>query len=146
MRCPSFISDDAPVLESAEDVNAEEETTEVEALAAPAADVEAAPEFVEVVPPVSAGAVSSEFYGQIFEFARAAAGEAQGPRVEHAASKCCVRDAQADNEFACADRGVAGRARPEREFDLDRIVVGSSSTWLGENRGAWESGALPASR
>ena len=75
---PELIADEPSVeeiLDGVGHISAEEPTTEVEALAEPQLDAEAAadadmnyaPEFVDEAPQLAAGAGQFEFYGQIFE-------------------------------------------------------------------------------
>ena len=147
---PELIADDSPVEIQGEmsidgpdgqfeEISSEEPTTEVEALTDPASNMDVAPEFIEEVPQMSAGAGQFEFYGQIFELhvqqlvkLRAGGGTRR--------FEILVRDAHADNEFGVAPERVMQDVHdPSANSDLDRIVVEQLVTWLGENRNVWDS-------
>ena len=144
---PELIQDEPPSvdehLDAVGEAGAEEVTTEVEALAEPQLaaddDMTVAPEFVDEVPQVSAGAGQFEYYGQIFELHVQQLVKLKGSggtkRYE-----VLVRDAHADNEFGVApERVVQDVHDPSANSDLDRIVVEQLAVWMSENRGIWES-------
>jgi EAL domain-containing protein (putative c-di-GMP-specific phosphodiesterase class I) len=146
---PELISDDAPPAEPlpevqlSEDVGADEETAEVEAILEPDADMNVEPEYVEEAPPMSAGPGQFEFYGQIFELHVQQLVKLKGTGGTRR-YEVLVRDAHADNEFGVAPERVLQDVHdPSANSDLDRIVVDQLAAWLGQNRGVWE--AEPAS-
>lgn len=140
---PELIQDEEPATVSDADAAGEEETTEVEALAAPevavevAPDMGVAPEFVEEAPAMGPG--QFEFYGQVFELHVQQLVKLKGNGGTRR-FEVLVRDAHADNEFGVApDRVLQDVHDPSANSDLDRIVVEQLVTWLGENRGTWEA-------
>ena len=141
---PELISDDAPAAgfahpERADEVSAEEETTEVEALADPESNMNTEPDYVEEAAQQGPGPGQFEFYGQIFELhvqqlmkLRAGGGTRR--------FEVLVRDAHADNEFGVApDRVVQDVHDPSANSDLDRIVVERLVAWMAEHRNVWET-------
>jgi EAL domain-containing protein (putative c-di-GMP-specific phosphodiesterase class I) len=125
----------------ADDVSAEEVTTEVEALADADADADmnVQPEFVDEAPQLSAGAGQFEYYGQIFELHAQQLVKLKGNGGTRR-FEVLVRDAHADNEFGVAPERVLQDVHdPSANSDLDRIVVEQLLVWMGENRAMWES-------
>jgi EAL domain-containing protein (putative c-di-GMP-specific phosphodiesterase class I) len=142
---PELIQDEEPAADIAlepmyaEPVSSEEETTEVEALAEPDADMNVEPEFVDESQQLAAGAGQFEFYGQIFELHVQQLVKLKGNGGTRR-FEVLVRDAHADNEFGVApDRVLQDVHDPSANSDLDRIVLEQLVAWLGENRGAWEN-------
>ncbi|HEU4779703.1 MAG TPA: EAL domain-containing protein [Steroidobacteraceae bacterium] len=144
---PELIQDEAPAREIAlepmyaDGVSGEEETTEVEALAAADADADmnVEPEFVDEAPQFTAGAGQFEFYGQIFELHVQQLVKLKGSGGTRR-FEVLVRDAHADNEFGVAPERVLQDVHdPSANSDLDRIVVEQLLTWLGDHRGVWET-------
>jgi hypothetical protein len=141
---PELIADEAPPAElpqidTTEDVGSEEPTTEVEALADPETDMNVEPEYVDEVPPLAPGPGQFEFYGQVFELHVQQLIKLKGNGGTRR-FEVLVRDAHADNEFGVApERVVQDVHDPSANSDLDRIVVEQLVSWLGENRGVWES-------
>ena len=140
---PELIQDD-PIADQAPEIEAEEVTTEVEALLDVDSNMNVEPQYVdETPPPQSVGAGQFEFYGQIYELHVQQLVKLKGSggtkRYE-----VLVRDAYADNEFGTApERVVQDVHDPSANSDLDRIVVDRLVGWLTENRKVWE--ADPAS-
>jgi EAL domain-containing protein (putative c-di-GMP-specific phosphodiesterase class I) len=141
---PELIADEAPPVElpqidTTEDVGADEPTAEVEALADPESDMNVEPEYVDEAPPLAPGPGQFEFYGQVFELHVQQLIKLKGSGGTRR-FEVLVRDAHADNEFGVAPERVVQDAHdPSANSDLDRIVVEQLVSWLGENRGAWES-------
>ena len=141
---PELIQDE-PAAEAfepmyADGVSGEEETTEVEALAAADADADmnVQPEFVDEAPQLTAGPGQFEFYGQIFELHAQQLVKLKGNGGTRR-FEILVRDAHADNEFGVAPERVLQDVHdPSANSDLDRIVVEHLLIWMGANRGAWE--------
>jgi EAL domain-containing protein (putative c-di-GMP-specific phosphodiesterase class I) len=128
-----------PQIDTGEEVNSEEVTTEVEALDDPENNMNVEPEFIDEAPPLEAGPGQFEFYGQIFELHVQQLVKLKGTggtkRFE-----VLVRDAHADNEFGTApDRVVQDAHDPSANSDLDRIVVEQLVAWMAGHRGVWES-------
>jgi EAL domain-containing protein (putative c-di-GMP-specific phosphodiesterase class I) len=130
----------------ADEISAEEVTTEVEALAenefeAPVeadADMSVAPEYIDEAPPLTAGEGQFEYYGQIFELHVQQLIKLKGTGGTRR-FEVLVRDAHADNEFGVAPERVLQDVHdPSANSDLDRIVVEHLVTWMGQNRQAWE--------
>jgi EAL domain-containing protein (putative c-di-GMP-specific phosphodiesterase class I) len=148
---PELIQDEPVEAEAAienfEEANAEEVTTEVEALAenefdAPAepdADMTVAPQYIEEAPALSAGEGQFEFYGQIFELHVQQLIKLKGTGGTRR-FEVLVRDAHADNEFGVAPERVLQDVHdPSANSDLDRIVVEHLVGWMGQNRQVWEN-------
>jgi len=141
---PQLISDDAapeylPQIDTGEEVNSEEVTTEVEALADADSNMNVEPEFIDEAATLAAGPGQFEYYGQIFELHVQQLVKLKGSggtkRFE-----VLVRDAHADNEFGTApDRVVQDAHDPSANSDLDRIVVEQLVGWMAANRGVWDS-------
>jgi EAL domain-containing protein (putative c-di-GMP-specific phosphodiesterase class I) len=141
---PQLISDDSPLeqlpqIDAGEETNAEEATTEVEALGDSENNMNVEPEFIDEAPQGIAGAGQFDFYGQIFELHVQQLVKLKGSggtkRFE-----VLVRDAQADNEFGTApERVVQDHHDPSANSDLDRIVIEQLVRWMAEHRGVWET-------
>jgi EAL domain-containing protein (putative c-di-GMP-specific phosphodiesterase class I) len=144
---PELISDDAPAQDPLEqtdqiqeqELSAEEETTEVEALSDADSDMMVAPEYVAEEPaPVQAGPGRFEFYGQVFELHVQQLIKLKGTGGTRR-FEVLVRDAHADNEFGVAPERVLQDVHdPSANSDLDRIVVEHLVAWMGGNRELWE--------
>jgi len=144
-RIPELIQDEPPAEEAVGSVgefSAEEETTEVEALADAQledADMNVAPEYIDEEQQMAAGAGQFEYYGQIFELHVQQLVKLKGSGGTRR-YEVLVRDAHADNEFGVAPERVMQDVHdPSANSDLDRIVVEQLVTWMGENRGVWEN-------
>jgi len=143
---PELIQDEEPAAEIALDpmyadpVDGEEETTEVEALAAESdSDMNVEPEFVDDASQQGAGPGQFEFYGQIFELHVQQLVKLKGSGGTRR-FEVLVRDAHADNEFGVApDRVLQDVHDPSANSDLDRIVLEQLAAWLGDNRAVWEN-------
>jgi EAL domain-containing protein (putative c-di-GMP-specific phosphodiesterase class I) len=141
---PELIADEAPPAElpqidTTDDVGSEEPTTEVEALADPETDMNVEPEYVDEAAQLAPGPGQFEFYGQVFELHVQQLIKLKGSGGTRR-FEVLVRDANADNEFGVAPERVVQDAHdPSANSDLDRIVVEQLVSWLGENRGVWES-------
>jgi EAL domain-containing protein (putative c-di-GMP-specific phosphodiesterase class I) len=136
---PELIQDD-PIADQEPEVpvEAEEVTTEVEALLDADSNMNVEPEYIDEAPQLQAGAGQFEFYGQIYELHVQQLVKLKGSggtkRFE-----VLVRDAHADNEFGVAPERVMQDVHdPSANSDLDRIVVEQLVSWLGANRGIWE--------
>jgi EAL domain-containing protein (putative c-di-GMP-specific phosphodiesterase class I) len=145
---PELIQDEPPsveeILDAVGEVSAEEETTEVEAIAefeAEAAVQEGmvvAPEYVGEEPELTVGEGQFEFYGQIFELHVQQLVKLKGSGGTRR-YEVLVRDANADNEFGVApDRVVQDVHDPSANSDLDRLVVQQLAGWMNEHRECWE--------
>jgi EAL domain-containing protein (putative c-di-GMP-specific phosphodiesterase class I) len=142
---PELISDDAPLMEPLpevqihDDLGADEETAEVEAIAEPDADMNVAPEYIEETPQAVIGDGQFEFYGQIFELHVQQLVKLKGTGGTRR-FEVLVRDAHADNEFGVApDRVLQDVHDPSANSDLDRIVVEQLVTWMSAHRDVWET-------
>jgi EAL domain-containing protein (putative c-di-GMP-specific phosphodiesterase class I) len=141
---PELIQDDPAVdaVEAVGDANAEEVTTEVEALVEPEFPVDESmnvpPEFIDEAPPLAAGPGQFEFYGQIFELHVQQLVKLKGTGGTRR-FEVLVRDAHADNEFGVAPERVLQDVHdPSANSDLDRIVVEQLVSWMGQHRQVWE--------
>jgi EAL domain-containing protein (putative c-di-GMP-specific phosphodiesterase class I) len=146
---PQLIADDSPPSELPEvqlhdEVGADEETAEVEAIAEPDADMNVEPEYVaEETAAAAAGPGQFEYYGQIFELHVQQLVKLKGTGGTRR-FEVLVRDAHADNEFGVApDRVLQDVHDPSANSDLDRIVVEQLVIWMAGHREIWE--AEPAS-
>ena len=141
---PELISNDAapldlPQIDAGDEINPEEETTEVAALDDPENNMNVEPEYVDEAAAPAAGAGQFDFYGQIFELHVQQLVKLKGSGGTRR-FEVLVRDAQADNEFGTApDRVVQDAHDPSANSDLDRIVVEQLVRWMAENRGVWET-------
>jgi EAL domain-containing protein (putative c-di-GMP-specific phosphodiesterase class I) len=139
---PELIQDD-PAVDAVGDADAEEVTTEVEALTDPVleseGDMTVAPEYIEEAPPMGAGPGQFEYYSQIFELHVQQLVKLKGTGGTRR-FEVLVRDAYADNEFGVApDRVLQDVHDPSANSDLDRIVVEQLVGWMGQNRAVWEA-------
>jgi EAL domain-containing protein (putative c-di-GMP-specific phosphodiesterase class I) len=142
---PQLIADDSPPAELPEvqlhdELGADEETAEVEAIAEPDADMNVEPEYVaEEMPAATAGPGQFEYYGQIFELHVQQLVKLKGTGGTRR-FEVLVRDAHADNEFGVApDRVLQDAHDPSANSDLDRIVVEHLIIWMAGHREIWEN-------
>jgi EAL domain-containing protein (putative c-di-GMP-specific phosphodiesterase class I) len=142
---PELIADnsspvDLPEVQLHDDVGADEETAEVEAIAEPDADMNVEPEYIaEEAQAATAGPGQFEYYGQIFELHVQQLVKLKGTGGTRR-FEVLVRDAHADNEFGVApDRVLQDHHDPSANSDLDRIVVEQLVAWMAAHRDIWET-------